>query len=58
MNSSTASASCAMPTEDESNYSANGTLHPHHTDRHTTMAYTAIAQRRAIKIHRIQIWPT
>jgi len=33
---------CAMPTADESNHSAAGTLHGHRTDGHTT-AYTALA---------------
>jgi len=31
-----------MPTADESNHSAAGTLHPHRTDELTTTAYTAL----------------
>jgi len=32
MDSPAACAKCAMPTADESNHAAAGTLHPHHTD--------------------------
>jgi len=44
MHSSTACASCTMPTADESSYSANGTLHPHHfsplTHQSLTLTFT------------------
>jgi len=32
----------AMPTADEPNHSAAGTLHPYHIDGHMTTAYTAL----------------
>jgi len=32
----TAHASCAVPTADESNHSATGMLHAHHTNGHMT----------------------
>jgi len=38
-----ACASCAILTADESSHSAIGTLLPHHTYRHTKMAYTTLA---------------
>jgi len=53
MDSPTACASCTMPTADEANHSAASTLHSHHTDGHTTMAYTALAYHYAVKIHQI-----
>jgi len=34
---------CAMPTEDESNHSAAGTLHPQCTDGYMRIAYTVLA---------------
>jgi len=43
MNPPTVCASRAMPTADKSAHSAASTLHPHHTDRHTTTAYIALA---------------
>jgi len=51
MDSPAACASCAMPIAVESNHSAAGTLHPHHTDGQTTTTCTALAlaYRRAIK---------
>jgi len=58
MDSHTACASCAMLTADESSHSAASTLHPHHTDGHTTTECTMLAQHRVIKIHQIRIWPT
>jgi len=36
------SATCAMPTADESNHSVVGTVHLHHTDEHTTTTYNAL----------------
>ena len=44
MDSPAVCASCAMPTADESNHSAAGTLHPHNTDEQNddgTYAYRA-----------------
>jgi len=43
---------CAMPTVDEPNHSAAGTLHIHHTDGHNDGIYCTI------KIHQIWIWLT
>jgi len=43
MDSPTTCANCTMPTADKSNHSATGTLHPHHTDGNTTMAYMVLA---------------
>jgi len=38
MHSSTACASCAMSTAEESNHSTAGMLYPHHTNGHTSLS--------------------
>jgi len=48
MDSPAACASCAMPTTDESNYSAASTLYPHYIDRHTSLS-------KALELHGYQI---
>jgi len=67
MDSPAACASCAMPTADMSNYSAMGTLHPHHSA--TFFLYVILhcpntpSQKIAhshptVKSHSSAVWPT